>query len=210
MIRTAFVLLIAVLLAGCAHTPSRQVFPRHYTLTVSPLNAPSTGIHVHATLQVGRISVPPWLDGSDLYYRLDYRHDDQIAAYGQSDWIAPPARLLEQAVVTVMGTSGAWRIVTGPASAARSDFSLDIRLNDFSQVFTSPVASKGVLDATATLLDNQTDQAVAQRHFHIQAPSPSPDAAGGARALNAASQQFVAQLRQWLATARPPLPSPEP
>lgn len=209
MIRIALAMLAGLtLLAGCSHTPSRAVFPRHYTLAMTATNGRST--HGLATLQVGRISVPPWLDGSALYYRLDYRQNDQIAAYGQSDWIAPPAHLLGDVVVNALTASGAWRIVSGPASAARSDFSLDIRLNDFSQVFTSPTTSKGVLDATATLLDNRTDQAVAQRHFHIEAPSPSPDAAGGAHALNDASRQFVAQLRQWLAAARQPLPSPTP
>lgn len=192
-----------LLLAGCAQA-SKQVFPRHYTLMESA--APSAQ-HAPATpgagsiLQVERIDVPPWLQGNDIYYRLDYKHDDQIAAYGLSDWVAPPARMLEQMIQNTLAADGAWRLVLGPASPAKADLSLHIRLGDFSQVFTSPQQSYGVLDATATLMETQDGNAVAQRHFHVRTEAPSANAEGGVKALNRASRQFATELEQWLGTA---------
>src|SRR5690348_10681714 len=83
----------AVLLAGCVHA-TKANFPRHYTLNAA---APAlTGEHATANangkiLQITNITVPDWLDGTAMYYRLDYERDGRLAAYANSDWIATPA-----------------------------------------------------------------------------------------------------------------------
>jgi cholesterol transport system auxiliary component len=189
-------------MAGCARLSSRQSFPEHYTLTSPPApaqRAPDTASRT-ATLQVARISVAPWLQGTGLYYRLDYRHDDRIAVYARSDWVSPPARLLEQIIRNASAREGAWRAVTGPAGPAHAEFSLHVRLDDFSQAFASPGESRGVLDATATLVDNRNGNAIAQSLFHVEAAAPSADAQGGVKALNEAALQFTAELERWLRT----------
>lgn len=191
-----------LMLAGCAQLSSRQSFPKHYTLTGSPVSvrqSPSPTSR-QATLQVARITATPWLQGTALYYRLDYRRDDRIAAYAQSDWVSPPARLLAQIIRNAIARGGPWRVVTGPAGAARTDFSLQIGLDDFSQAFASPGQSRGVLDATATLVDNRNGNAVAQKSFHVETAAPSADAQGGVKALNRAALQFTAELERWLRT----------
>ena len=190
-----------LMLAGCAQLSSRQSFPKHYTLTGSPAPAQQApGATSQATLQVARITVAPWLQGTALYYRLDYRRDDRIATYAQSDWVSPPARLLEQIIRNAIARDGTWRVVTGPAGPARTDFGLHIGLDDFSQAFASPGQSRGVLDATATLVDNRNGNAIAQKSFHAEAAAPSADAQGGVKALNHAALQFTAELEQWLHT----------
>jgi cholesterol transport system auxiliary component len=189
-----------LMLAGCAQLASRQSFPKHYTLTGSPMSARQSPDPAsrQATLQVSRITVPPWLQGTALYYRLDYRQNDRIAAYAQSDWVSPPARLLEPIIRNAISRSGTWRIVTGPTGSTRTDFSLHIGLDDFSQAFASPNRSRGVLDATATLVDNRNGKAIAQKYFHAEAAAPSPDAQGGVKALNHAALQFTGELERWL------------
>lgn len=200
-----------VMLGGCAQFSSRQAFPEHYTLIDTPspaLQDAGTQEWDDATLQVARIAVAPWLQGTDLYYRLDYRHDNRIAAYAQSDWVTPPARLLEPMIRNALASGNAWRAVLGPTGPARTDFSLHVRLDDFSQVFTSPRQSYGALDATATLVDNRDGRAFAQKHFRIQTPAPTADAEGGVKALNRAAQQFIRGIEQWLRTT--PLRQPQP
>lgn len=209
MTRNCFALSACLLmLAGCAHLSSRQSFPKHYTLTGSPAPAQqaSRPTSQPATLQVARITVAPWLQGTGLYYRLDYRHDDRIAAYAQSDWVSPPAQLLAQIIRNAIARDGGWRVVTGPAGPAGTNFSLHIGLDDFSQAFASPVQSQGVLDATATLVDNRNGNAIAQKHFHVDAPAPSADAQGGVNALNEAARRFTAELQRWL-QAQPTKPT---
>jgi cholesterol transport system auxiliary component len=188
-----------LMLAGCAQLSSRQTFPKHYTLADSPASMQQTsGTTSRATLQVARITVAPWLQGTALYYRLDYRHDDRIATYAQSDWVSPPANLLETLIQNALAAGGHWHIVTGPTGPARTAFALHVQLNDFSQAFASPGQSRGVLDATATLVDNRNGNAIAQKSFHVEAAAPSADAQGGVKALNHAALQFTAELERWL------------
>lgn len=189
----------ALLLAGCMHaTKTAQV--EHFDLGAAP---PATAVEqspagAGKVLQVRRIEVPAWLAAEAMWYRLEYRDADNPASYTLSDWIAPPATLLEPILQRALAASGRWRAVLGPANPANADDRLHIRLDDFSQHFRQPGQSSGVIDATVTLLDATDGHVVAQRHFRIEASAPSADAAGGAKALAAASHDFAAQLVAWL------------
>lgn len=188
----------ALLLGGCVHSTKAQ-FTRHYALGASaapPANETSAAGVNGKILEVAQISVPDWLSGNAMYYRLDYQNDDRLAAYGQSDWIAPPASLLEPILRRVLAAGG-WRAVVGPRNPATADVSLQLRLDDFSQAFAQPGDSKGVLDATATLIDSHKESVVAQKHFHIEVAAVTPDAQGGAKALSEASRRFASQLQRW-------------
>ncbi len=190
-------------LGGCG-TGTRPAFPHHYTLAApAPAATPSRQEPGLGTLHVARIDAPPWLQDNGLHYRLAYRHDDRIAAYAQSDWVAPPGQMLGALVRRGLAAGTAWRVVTGPGNPAAADASLHLRLDDFSQVFTGPARSFGVLDATATLVDESDGHAIAQKHFHVRAAAPGADAPGGVEALNRASRTFAARLRQWLRAVQP-------
>lgn len=191
-----------LLFGGCVHSTKAQ-FSGHYGLG-TPASTPANGSGAANAdgkiLQISQISMPDWLSGNAMFYRLDYRNDDRLAAYGQSDWISPPASLLEPILRRALAAGG-WRAVVGPRNPATADASLQLRLDDFSQAFSEPGESRGVLDATATLIDNHHDDVVAQRHFHIEIPAATPDAQGGAKALAEASRKFAAQLRDWTQAA---------
>jgi cholesterol transport system auxiliary component len=200
----ATVLLMACLLflGGCVHSTKAQ-FTGHYGLgtTASVPTTDSGAANAGGKiLQVSQIAVPDWLSGNAMFYRLDYRNDGRLAAYGQSDWISPPASLLEPILRRALA-GGGWRAVIGPRNPATADASLQLRLDDFSQAFAEPGQSKGVLDATATLIDNHDDNVIAQKRFHIEVPAATPDAQGGAKALAEASRKFAAQLRDWAQAA---------
>ncbi|HET7930960.1 MAG TPA: ABC-type transport auxiliary lipoprotein family protein [Rhodanobacteraceae bacterium] len=189
-------------LGGCATASRQGVVPRHYVLDGSAPASSTTAPHPRGTvLRLARIEVPAWLQGTGLYYRLAYRDDDVVAAYADSDWAAPPAGMLAQRLRNVLA-GGGWRAVIGPAGNARAGFTLHVQLQDFSQVFTTPAQSYGVLAATATLVDAHA-AVVAQRQFRLRVVAPSADAAGGVQALDAASRDFARQLRDWLAAQQP-------
>ncbi|TAN05983.1 MAG: hypothetical protein EPN38_10125 [Rhodanobacteraceae bacterium] len=204
MIRIGWVAAACLWVAACG-APTRQAFPRHYTLAaVTAGPAPDHAAPAaRGTLRIARIETPAWLQGREMYYRLQYHHDQGIAAYARSDWAAPPATLLEPVLAAALVRGGGWRAVVGPATPGQAACTLQIRLNDFSQVFSSPAASAGVLDATATLVANASTQIIAQTGFHLRVAAPSADAAGGAKALNRAAQQFTAHLQAWLARVKP-------
>ena len=189
-----------LLLTGCLHT-TKAHFVQHYTLrATAPVASTQASRPGRGILQIAAIDVPDWLDGTAMYYRLDYRADGRLATFANSDWIAPPATLLEPLLQNAILAGGGWRAVIGPRNPATADASLQIRLDDFSQAFSQPQASTGVLDATATLISTHDEHVIAQRHFHVEVAAPTPDAQGGAKALDDASAKFADALRRWVDT----------
>jgi len=77
---------------------------------------------------------------------------------------------------------------------------LRISLDEFSHYFESPAASTGLVRVRATLVRGSPsgEQVLGQRVFAVQRPATSADAAGGVKALSAASDEVVAQLVAWV------------
>ena len=91
------------------------------------------------------------------------------------------------------GLSGA-----GPARPGR--FTLRIELEEFSQLFTAPDNSVGLLRLRATVTQDRGtgERTLAQRSIVAQRPAPSADARGGVRAMTAAADAAVQDLEHWL------------
>lgn len=200
MTRIAFAAITCLWLAGCA-TVTRQAFPQRYTLQVAlPATRAKVAPSRAATLTIARVAAPAWLQGAGMHYRLQYRHTDVVAAYADSMWAAPPAQMLAWVLRTRLADSGAWRAVVGADAGATTTYRLQVRLDDFVQVFTQPQQSHGLLDATVTLIDGA--RVIAQTRIRLVAPAPSPDAAGGVAALNAAGAEFATRVQAWLQSMR--------
>lgn len=189
-----------LMLGGCIQATG--TIPEHHyalgELVVSPADAQQTTANNGQVLGITQITVPPWLAGTGFFYRLAYAENNRLAAYAYSDWVAPPASLLEPLVQDMLASASGWQAVVGPGAPAHVDASLYLRLENFSQVFTQPKQSIGIIELTATLIDSHSGQVLAQKNFHVQVAAPAPDAQGGAKALARASRQLVAQLQRWV------------
>ena len=142
-------------------------------------------------LKVLGVIAPPPLDNDGILYRMNF-DSQRMARYANSRWTMSPARLLTERLRTSLG---AHATVLSGSDAVQAPL-LKVELYEFEQVFESPTESSGVLSARATLL--QGGKVLAQRSFVTRAPSSTPDAAGGVRALQAASDDFANQLGAWL------------
>jgi cholesterol transport system auxiliary component len=94
---------------------------------------------------------------------------------------------------------------TGPPPAQPPLLNLRLELEEFSQVFDNPNTSHALLRLRATLTQRSpgSETLLAQRSFVLQRPAPSPDAAGGVRALTAAADAVVLELEAWLVQVGP-------
>ena len=81
-----------------------------------------------------------------------------------------------------------------------SPWLLRIELEEFSQLFESATASTGLLRLRGTVVQATPlgEKLIGQRAVIVQRPAPSADAAGGVRALTAATDAAVLELDQWL------------
>jgi cholesterol transport system auxiliary component len=77
---------------------------------------------------------------------------------------------------------------------------LRLDLEEFSQLFTQPGSSDGVVRLRATLSQASVkgDVLVAQRSVVVRHPAASADAAGGVRALTVAVDAAVQELDAWV------------
>lgn len=185
---TAFVAFAAAaLVAACAGNPA-ALNDLRYDLGPPPAASVSGTL---PPLKVLEVSAPPQLDNDGILYRLS-TDSQRTARYAKSHWTTSPARLITMRMRTALGEHAT---VLSGADAVQAPM-LKVELEQFEQVFVSSTESAGVLAARATLIKG--GRVIAQRAFVARAPASSPDAAGGVRALAAASDDFVGQLGAWL------------
>lgn len=186
--------LVLVLLSGCA-MPERAPKPVLYDFGVdSAESTQGAAVHGLPALALSAQALPA-LEGTAVLYRLAYVDARQLRAYTLARWTMPPAELVQQRLRHVLGQQ---RAVLKPGEGAARV--LQLELEEFSQVFETPERSKGLLRLRATVLQSSGNKLLGQRDVLVQRPAPSADAAGGTRALAAATDAAVAELAQWLQT----------
>jgi len=176
-------------IAGCASGPPAAVSNIRYDLGAptplgNTMNMPP--------VKVLTVSAAKNLDTDSFVYRLKYADAQRTGSYADSHWTMSPAELLTQRLRAALASRGP--VLTG-ADPVRAPL-LQVDLTDFEQVFDAPEQSHGEVSARVTL--SQSGQVVSQRTFVARAPSYTADAAGGARALAAASDDLIAQMAAWL------------
>ncbi|MFM0206493.1 ABC-type transport auxiliary lipoprotein family protein [Paraburkholderia sediminicola] len=184
----AMLLAFGVLAAGCAGNPAALSDIRY---DFGPPN-PAASAGTQPAVKVLDVSAPDTLESDKLIYRLSYADAQQTASYANSHWTMAPSQLLTQRLRGALSSRGT--VLTG-ADGVRAPV-LKVDLSEFEQVFDSQSESHAAVTARATLTQN--GKVISQRTFIARAPSSSADAAGGAQALAAASDDLVAQISAWL------------
>ncbi|MFL9996015.1 cholesterol transport system auxiliary component [Burkholderia sp. GAS332] len=184
----AMLLAFGVLAAGCAGNPAALADIRY---DFGPPN-PAASAGTLPAVKVLEVSAPDNLESDKLIYRLSYADAQQTASYANSHWTMAPSQLLTQRLRGALSSRGT--VLTG-ADGVRAPV-LKVDLSEFEQIFDSQSESHAAVTARATL--TQSGKVISQRTFIARAPSSSADAAGGAQALAAASDDLVAQISAWL------------
>ncbi len=198
----------ALLLAsGCGALPDKPARATLYDFGPGPIApAPATAANasVLQTIALAEVEANSRLDGTQLLYRLGYADANELRPYGQSRWSLAPAQLLRQRLREGLSVR---RTVLEPeesATIARAEGkvpdTLRISLDEFSHYFESPSASIGLVRLRAILIRRGAggDQVLAQRSFLVRRPAPTADAAGGVKALAAASDAMVGEVVAWV------------
>lgn len=198
----------AVLLAGCGALPDRPARAVLYDFGPGLASADVPAATVLPTLAVADIEASARLEGTQVLYRLGYADGNELRPYGLARWSVAPAQLVQQRMRdalavghTVLGARESASIARG---GGRAPHTLRVTLDEFSQYFDAPEASVGLVRLRATLVQSQPggDRVLAQRTFTARRPAPSADAAGGVKAMAAATDAAVAELVVWVDQAR--------
>ncbi len=194
-----FLILAAALLAGCttgSGTPKNTLFDFGPALISSAPAAPPISAVV-----VTDVTGSAAFDNERMYYRLNYADALQSRAYTNSRWNATPLQLITQRLKSRIAQSGA-KVLT-PTDASAGVAILRSEIDDFTHSFDSTTQSHGHLILRASLFNQH--KLIDQKTFSRKIPATTADAAGGARALAAATDAVAADINAWLAT----LPKPK-
>ncbi len=209
--RTVLCLGLAAALAGCSVLPDPPKRAEVYDFgpglptAAAPATSATAAAAALPPVALAEVSTTGMPEGSTaLLYRLDYANAQQLRPYTQTRWSQPPAQLVQQALrdqlgqrrAVLLGESGVGQLLDNgrPPTVVRA------QLEEFSQVFSAPGASTGLVRLRVSVADSTTagEKLVAQRVFTVQRPAPTADAVGGTRALADAARQASAEVAQWL------------
>jgi cholesterol transport system auxiliary component len=192
-----FVLLLAAAILGACRLPGEPRF-REATFDFGLPPPPVVTEVIRGSVLVPDVASPEWLDSPGIVYRLSYDEAARTRIYSRSRWAAPPAALVTQRLRAAVATATGGQLVM-PQDAARADWVLRVDLEAFSQVFGAPDQSRAHVRMRATLIRATDRTVVAQRTFSTDRPAPSPDAAGGAKALAEGVNEVVDAIVAWAA-----------
>ena len=188
-------LVLLGVLSGCA-LPQRGPSPLLYDFGArSSAATPAAATAAVLPALAVTVQATPAFDGNAMLYRLAYADGQQLRAYTQARWAMSPAELVQQRLRE--GLSGQFTLLRPGEDAPRV---LQLELEEFSQVFDATDKSSGQLRLRATVRQRLSsgERMMAQRTVVVKRPAPSADAAGGVRALSAATDAAVDELAQWL------------
>ncbi len=179
--------LSCLLLAACITVGKRGTDSAMVSYDFGPVAASLLGEARRQPLAV-EVRAPMWFDTRGIDYRLLYAEPARLREYARARWAGPPTQLIEQRLAQQLELSMAGR---GQASCL-----LQVEITEFSQLFSSPDSSRGVLQGRALLLDHSRRQ-LADLDLHLEQAAPGQDAAGGVAALTATVTRLAVDLLAW-------------
>jgi cholesterol transport system auxiliary component len=184
---------LALVLCACSFQRTDPLIPTVYDLGPPRAYAVSNP-GITGTIVLPPVTAPAALDDNAIVYRLLYEDAARPQTYTMSHWAAQPAAMLTERLRSRFAavTQGA---IT-PLDSARSDYTLRLELQDFSQVFEAPGQSRASLRARATLLSSADRKLLTQREFDVQRPA-APNAQGAVKGLTEAADSFIEELVKW-------------
>ncbi|MEW5787124.1 MAG: ABC-type transport auxiliary lipoprotein family protein [Pseudomonadota bacterium] len=198
MKRSALLVLVLLALAGCSPLAGRPQPVVTHVLTLPPAPATPAGAG-RGSLILAPVDAPDVHQALNLIYS---RSPGTLAQYQYARWSDLPPRAFAALLRQRLAESGQFQAVAGLGAGVRGDWQLNVRLAEFHHdAATPPGNGRVVLDAE--LVDRRDGRLVDRRVFRAEAPAPSFDAAGAARALGEASGRVLDDLATWLARVRP-------
>ena len=131
-------------------------------------------------VRIGAVRAAAPFEATDMQYRLAYRNAAEISAFANSRWAATPAEMLRKQLLRAAGEGA-------------GNCSVDVEIQEFSQVFSAKDASDARIDLRASVRGG------AARSLSVVEPNAGADAISGAAALARAANRAIGELGSWIA-----------
>lgn len=180
-------LMCCLLLAGCFTSGKRGGDAPLAIYDFGPLPAGAQLSHRQVPLAL-EVRAPLWFDTMGIDYRLAYIDAARLREYARARWAGPPAQMLQQRLAQQLRLS--------PSGQGQARCLMRIEITEFSQVFSAPDMSRGVMQGRVLLFD-RSRRPLAEFPINLEKMAATQDARGGVGALTEAVDQLAADLKSW-------------
>ena len=173
-----------LLLSGCGGLlPERAPASDTYQLNVSlaPDQTPA-GPRLSGVLAVAMPHAAAGYDTVEMAYR---KSPHELSYYALSQWVAPPASMVRQAMSATLAASGLFGGVESDPPPVPARYRIYTDLVRLEQDFSARPSIEH-LTLRVSLVDEQDKRLLGTRLIDVSAPAPSEDASGGVTAANRA------------------------
>ena len=182
-------MILLMCLPGCATQETISTYVLDAQVPPKP-----TSLKIAKVLLVNTPQTQPGFDSQGIAYTLTPLAVDY---YTKSQWADTPALMFAPLIVRALESTGAFRAVLTPPTPVLDDLRLDTDIIRLQQEFYE-TPSKVRFMLRAKLFDVPSGHVLATQLFEVVEPAPSEDAYGGVLAANAAAQQMLGQIRDFV------------
>jgi ABC-type uncharacterized transport system auxiliary subunit len=149
-------------------------------------------------IPVEEISTAEALNHSKMRYRLNYQNPARIFSYSESRWASTPSELLASRLSTLSSLAPLANDtpLQNPNNKS-ANCSLKLKIETFDHVFQSASISEGIVQLNASLIEKKSKQIITNQLITASVSSATPDAQGGAGALQKASENALRAALNW-------------
>lgn len=185
--------LMAFFFVGCTTTTSPKV---EYRISSELKNKELKSSNCkEKSLQVSQAFSSNLLMSQGMSYVMD---NTKQYLYSKSQWSVTPNKAITAEFLTMLRESELFKSVQVSKSRAKSDFILEINIEDFMQYFSKDSSDSYVnVIIGLTIIDSKTNTIYASKTFKAKVDAKSLDAEGGVIALNEALSIVMFKSAEW-------------
>lgn len=182
--------LFALAVAGCALPQDSSPPQQAYLLEVDAFTPQPARRSSGKILLVAVSREAPGFDSNRIAYT---REPPKLDYYKDSVWSDTPAKMLLPILVRAFEDTGAFKAVVSPPSPVLANLRVDVDVIRLQQEFmTTP--SQVRLIARIKVVEMKSGHVLETRLFEAMEPAPTENAAGAARAANAAVRKVLSEM----------------
>jgi len=188
--RLIWLLWVLLALAGCALPQDSSPPQQAYLLEVGAFTPPPVRRSSGKILLVTVSKEAAGFDSNRIAYT---REPPKLDYYKDSVWSDTPAKMLLPILVRAFESTGVFKAVVSPPSPVLADVRVDVDVIRLQQEFMT-MPSRVRLITRIKIVEMKSGHVLETRLFEAIESAPSENAAGAARAANAAMQKVLGEM----------------
>lgn len=187
-----YIIFIAFLLSGCV-SKKESIAEANIAIDAKIVNVSAKECK-QKSLKISNAFAPMPISSLKMSY---IALDNKAYTYNQTKWLDLPNNILSLEILKSIRHSMLFESVTSSKSRSKSDYILEINIEDFIQHFKES-GSFVKVSYTLSLVDTKSNHIAATKTFTTQVPTKTLDAKGGVEAFNIALSDLFVKNIEWL------------